>query len=312
MKKRHVVMYHSVYWIYRVVNILTFNYFLYQENWYRGAYVVQLVLMPFFYINYGVLIPTLLKKQFIRFVVLTILWIAGFVQVYSVWTAYQRNWLYGETVASPDYIETLNNLIYIWLISAAFCLFEYWIKNLKKIQELALNKKKHLLKTEENKMLSHLLSENLNMLPSISSEVLPDKIIKVSELFKYILYNRDHQVPFKTELYFIKIFEELRNAHIDRVKIYYGYLDEQFPVMSTRVIVILNRLVDILYKNKPVSVTVELGISNEILIYVSLPDKRDIERISKEFPRYSFDVDLNKGRMIIPIDQQYYEQAVVT
>src|SRR5690554_4081175 len=134
MKRIHIISYHVAYWIYRVVNILAFNHFLYQENWYKGAYAVQLVLMPFFYVNYALLIPALIKKNHKKFFALSMIWVVVFVLIYSNWTIYQRYILYGEALRLPDYIETINNLIYIWLISTCFCLFEFWISNLKKNQ----------------------------------------------------------------------------------------------------------------------------------------------------------------------------------
>jgi hypothetical protein len=311
MKTIHVFIYHSFYWIYRIVNILAFNYFLFQQSWYKGAYVVQLVLIPFFYSNYGLLIPVLIKRNYKKFVAWSIVWLVIFIWVYSNWTIYQRHILYGEELWEPNYIETLNNVIYIWLISTCFCLFEYWINNLNKNQELALNRKNHLLKSEENKMLNHLLSEYLNTLDKKVPDELPDKILLLSDFFKYVLYNTDKPVTLRTELSYIRIFEELKNSNVQCVKIKFGSIKENLMISSSQIISIINRLVTILYKDKTLEISIETENNDQIvistLIYIST-DKKEI--LTQEFSNSKFAIESSSLKFIVFLDKQLVSQPI--
>jgi hypothetical protein len=271
MSRGHVTLYHSVYWIYRVINIWAFVYFIYGESWYRGAYAVLLILMPFFYINYGLLIPSLLEKKHWKFFILTFLWIISFVWVYSNWTIYQRNILYDEGLRLPDYIETLNNLISIWLISSGACLFEFWIKNRNKNKKLTVDRKNHLLKSEQNIMLNHLLSDYLNTLDRVSLEELPDKILLTSDFFKYILYNRDKPVTLKTEMTYVKMYEELKNSNGKCVKIHCEIIAENLLIRSSQIIAIINNLVDILFTNKVVEMIIVSRKFDKVFISMAMP-----------------------------------------
>ncbi len=278
MKTKYIVLYHAIYWIYRIVNTLVFNHFLYHENWYKGAYVVQLVLMPFFYVNYAVLIPSLIEKRYAKFLLLTAAWTALFVMVYANWTIYQRNILYGEALRLPDYTETANNLIYIWLISACFCLFEYWITTFTKNQSLALDRKKHVLQAEENRMLNQLLSDYLDALDHKTLDTIPDGIMQVSDFFKYVLYSRDKKVVLGTELEHVLLLQELTNTHQTKVRIQYGMLDDQVFVRSCSVIYAINRLLTLAQTNSVLNVTVETDKQKEVLVWIKLP-KQAAEQI---------------------------------
>ncbi|MBC7485372.1 MAG: histidine kinase [Cytophagaceae bacterium] len=270
MKGKYIVLYHAIYWIYRIVNTLVYNHFLYHENWYKGAYVVQLVLMPFFYVNYAILIPSLIEKKYTKFILLTSLWTTLFAIVYANWTIYQRTILYGEALRLPDYTETANNLIYIWLISACFCLFEYWITTFTKNQSLALDRKKHVLQSEENKMLNQLLSDYLDALDHKTLDTIPDGIMQVSDFFKYVLYSRGKKVVLGTELEHVLLLQELTNTHQTKVRIQYGALDDQVLVRSCCVIYAINRLLTLSQTNGVLEVTVETDKQKEVLVWIKL------------------------------------------
>ena len=271
MKAKYIVLYHAIYWIYRVINTLVYNHFLYQEDWYRGAYVVQLVLMPFFYVNYAVLIPSLIEKKYTKFFTFTLVWAILFVVVYANWTIYQLHLLYGEALRLPDYTETANNLIYIWLISACFCLFEYWIATFTKNQSLALDKKKHLLQAEENKMLNQLLSDYLDALDHKKQETIPDGIMKVSDFFKYVLYSRAKKVVLGTELEHVLLLQELSNTQQAKVRIHYGELDDQVFVRSCSVIYAISRLLALSETTRVLEITIETDKQKEVLVWIRLP-----------------------------------------
>lgn len=271
MRVKFIVLYHAIYWIYRIINTLVYNHFLYHENWYKGAYVVQLVLMPFFYVNYALLIPSLIEKKYIKFSLLSVAWTVLFVMVYANWTIYQRSILYGEALRLPDYTETANNLIYIWLISACFCLFEYWITTFTKNQSLALNRKKHLLQSEENKMLNQLLSDYLDALDHKTMDAIPDGIMQVSDFFKYVLYSRDKKVVLSTELEHVHLLQELTNTHQIKVRIQYGVLDDQVLVRSCCVIYAINRLLTLSQTTDVLEVTVETDKQKEVLVWIKFP-----------------------------------------
>jgi hypothetical protein len=306
MKRSHIILYHSIYWIYRVIHIWVFVYFLYGGSWYKGAYVVQLVLMPFFYLNYGVLIPSLIAKRNKRFYFLTFLWVVGFIWVYSRWTIYQMHFLYGDILYPPEYIETLNNLIYIWLISSGVCLFEHWIKNRNKNKILSLDRKEHLLKSEQNIMLNHLLSDYLNALDKKTQEELPDKILLVSDFFKYILYNRDKVVTLKTEMSYIKIYEELKNSKGNCVNISYGAIDGNLQLKSSQVIATVNRVVTILFTNKILEIAIEVGKNNEILVAIDDPvNSAQKEILITEFDNSWIEEVYEKNRFFISVNQYF-------
>ena len=271
MKGKYIVLYHAIYWIYRIVNTLVYNHFLYHEDWYKGAYVVQLVLMPFFYVNYALLIPSLIEKKYAKFFTLTAVWIALFVVVYAHWTIYQRNILYGEALRLPDYTETANNLIYIWLISACFCLFEYWITTFTKNQSLALDRKKHVLQSEENKMLNQLLSDYLDALDHKTLDTIPDGIMQVSDFFKYVLYSRGKKVALSTELEHVHLLQELTNTQQTKVRIQYGVLEDQVLVRSCCVIYAIHRLLSLSPTSGVLHVTVETDKQREVLVWIKLP-----------------------------------------
>ena len=281
MKGKYIVLYHAIYWIYRIVYTLVYNHFLYHENWYKGAYVVQLVLMPFFYLNYAVLIPSLIEKKYTKFFTLTAAWTTLFVVVYANWTIYQRNLLYGEALRLPDYTETANNLIYIWLISACFCLFDYWITTFTKNQSLALDRKKHVLQSEENKMLNQLLSDYLDALDHKTLDTIPDGIMQLSDFFKYVLYSRDKKVLLETELEHVLLFQQLINTHHTKVRIQYGELNDQVLVRSCSVIYAINRLLTLSQANHVLNVTVEIDKQKEILVSIKLPENAS-EQIIEE------------------------------
>jgi hypothetical protein len=284
MKRIHVIAYHCIYWIYRVLNILIYNFYLYNQSWYKGAYVVQLVLMPFFYLNYGFLIPSLIKREFKKFLIGTFLWIVLFAYVYSQWTIYQRNILYGEELWLPNYIETLNNIIYIWLISSCFCFFEYWIKNLSNNQKLALERRNHLMKTEENMMLNHLLSEYLNSLDKRYLQDLPDKIMMLSDFFKYVLYFRDKPISLKTEIEHLIMYEELKNSKTKCLTMKYENINENIVISSTQIIAAVNKMVAVMYKNQMIEIT--LHSSKNMEVHVTIPLTSDVtesEILTMEF-----------------------------
>lgn len=272
MKGKYIVIYHTIYWIYRIIHTLVYNHFLYHENWYKGAYAVQLVLMPFFYVNYAVLIPSLIEKKYAKFFTLTVAWTMVFVGVYANWTIYQRTILYGEALHLPNYTETANNLIYIWLISACFCLFEYWSTTFTKNQSLALARKKHVLQSEENKMLNQLLSDYLDALDHKTLDAIPDGIMQVSDFFKYVLYSRSKKVVLQTELEHVLLLQLLTNTQHAKVRIQYGELDDQVLVRSCCVVYAINRLLTLSLTNAVLSVTVETNKQKEVLVWIMLPD----------------------------------------
>lgn len=311
MKKKHIVLYHATYWINRVVNIWAFVYFIYGESWYRGAYVVLLVLMPFFYTNYGILIPSLLEKKRKKFFILTLVWIICFVWAYSKWTIYQRFILYGEELWAPDYIETANNLISIWLISSGSCLFEFWIKNREKNQKLSADRTNHLLKSEQNLMLNHLLSDYLTTLDKRTLDELPDKILLLSDFFKYVLYNRDKVVPLKTEIGYIELYQELKNSNGSCVKVHYEFLNQDIPVRSTRLIAIINRLVVLLSTNKVLHITIACGLYNEALVSTSIPENPiQKENLFTEFSITGIPSTSINGRFTISVDQYFANTSI--
>jgi hypothetical protein len=300
MKRLYIILYHCIYWIYRIVHILTFNHYFYHESWYKGSYVVQLVLIPFFYTNYGILIPALLEKKYKKFIFLNIVWATSFVWVYSRWTIYQRNLLYNESLIPPDYIETSNNVIYIWLISSCFCMFEYWIKNLKNIESLAVESKSHILKSEENKMLNDLLSDYLTALEKKSTQELPDKILLVSDFFKYVLYHSNKTESLRTELKYLEIYAELKNSSQHSVSIQVDVKNDSKLIASSSIVVLVNQIVNTFFKDKPVEVFINEGPDDIIIsLPVSNNESTIYELISNEFVTSTFVVQ--NGNLIFSI-----------
>ncbi|MBC7450714.1 MAG: hypothetical protein H7259_04425 [Cytophagales bacterium] len=263
--------------------------------------------MPFFYINYGILIPCLLKKETKKFFIFTVLWSSAFIWAYSTWTIYQRSILYGEALRTPEYIETLNNLISIWLMSTGFCLFEFWIKNREKNQKLSLDRKNHLLKSEQNIMLNHLLSDYLDTLEKRVVEELPEKILLVSDFFKYILYNRDVPVTLKTERSYIKIYEELKNSNGECVNIRYGILEEDVLIGAAQILSIINRLVTILQSSQIVEIVIESGSDDDnVRVCVDIsehPAQKEI--ILKEFMHSKIERTTGIERCVISVDGHF-------
>jgi hypothetical protein len=298
MSRRYILLYHIVFWIYRIVHILTFNYYVHEVVWYRGAYVVQLVLMPFFYLNYSWLIPALIRKEYKKYAALSIVWILVFFWVYSRWTMYQLHFLYGTDILAPTYNETFDNIIYIWLISTSFCLFEYWVSNLERNKQMAVERKKHLLKSEENKMLNHLLSEYLNTLERKETHDVADKILLVSDFFKYNLYSNDKVVPLKSELGYLRIFEELKNSDGPRIKIVNHLRDEQVLVQATSIISIVNKLIALLNDTREVNMVLEtMDLGNALILENSIQyTNEQLTLLKREFNGYPENM-----RFVIPL-----------
>jgi|GEM_PF-7047446 len=302
MKRIHIIVYHCLYWIYRVVSTSASAYFIYHESWYKGAYVVQLVLMPFFYSNYALLIPWLIEKKRKYFIAGSLLWLISFVWVYSVWTIYQRNILYGEELWKPDYIETFNNLIYIWLISTAFCLFEYWIRNLNKNQALVMDRKNHVLKSEQNKMLNHLLADYLRALKNSKPEEIPHKILMVSDFFKYVLYNRSKEAQFQTEKKHLEQYEELKNSNRLWVRIQCDNIPDFTMVHASPIIAVIDRLAAIVADNALFEVSVSVNKTNKVVLSIVMPlDKRIQDKITEEFDYCLLPQDGNTGNLVFSI-----------
>ena len=300
MNSMYIFIYHAIYWIYRVVSIWSFTYVLYGENWYKGAYIVQLVLMPFFYINYFFLIPLLINKHYKQFVSWSILWLASFVWAYSNWTIYQRKILYDEGLLFPDYIETCNNLIYIWLISTCFCLFEFWVKNIRKNQALAQDSKRHMLITKENSMLNHLLSDYLDTLDKKECEVMSDKIMLLSDFFKYILYSQRKIIALETETDYLKIFEELKNESKKCLNIHYNYNTTGVFVRSSQLVFLVNRLVTQLFVYTPVEVSITLEQNSKLLIALPiLHDTPQNREFWNELSDFNVKIEVSKSAIIL-------------
>lgn len=307
MKRYYILLYHSIYWIYRIINIMTFVYLVYGESWYKGSYAVLLILMPFFYVNYGILIPWLIQKKYKIYFFSLLAWMAGFVFCYSRWTVYQGYILNHEAIRQADYVETLNNLIYIWLISTGFCLFEFWIRNRDKNSILIQEQNVNLLKSEQNIMLNKLLLDYFNTLDNRTLEEIPDKILLVSDFFKYLLYSREKIVTLKTEISYINMYAELKNSNTDCIRVHYGLMNKSMLIRSSHIISVIDILVTEFFTGKVLEIDIVSGETNEVLISTPIPAGFVYDAMIKknEFLHSVLKHDTDNGRFVIHVSQYF-------
>lgn len=153
-------------------------------------------------------------------------------------------------------------------------------------------------------MLNDLLSDYLTALEKKSNHELPDKILLVSDFFKYVLYHSNKTERLRTELKYLEIYEELKNSSQHSVTIKVDVRNDSKLIMSSSIVLLVNQIVNTFYKDKPVEIFIKEGPDDDIIISLPVSDNEFAihERISNEFVASTFTVQ--NGNLIYSIKPQ--------
>ena len=226
------------YRIYRHITAcgLLFLYFLTTKEWgaYRGIidhldWIERwLIITIAFYLNLYVLIPHfLLRGKFVSYAISLV----GALLVFQVLTYYLNTIIWREYVISEDlkkamtlpiptlFVFSLLSLLPFIMTSTFLKVFQLWIKNTEKMQELEQQAAKSELQALRSQIQPHFL---FNMLNSINTLLYIDPkkasytITKLSDFLRHLLYqSHEERVFLCSELRFLSDFLSLEAMRRD-------------------------------------------------------------------------------------------------
>jgi hypothetical protein len=125
---------------------------------------------------------------------------------------YHNHLLYdSHRILDPSYISSINNLIALYFISSAFFFIDFYIGNRKKNLELYKAKQSFELKKQKFDILPGFVASVIKSIKRQAIDQIPDTIVLLSDLIKYILYTNDKSVPLSKEIEHVKIYQRLKN-----------------------------------------------------------------------------------------------------
>ena len=175
------------------------------------------------YFNLYVLIPTLLqKRQYLAYSVALLLSIS-LVCYPIVFVLYKLN----SEVANTDlvwntrfFFVTAVGVSYTVIITSALKLFFDWFKKEKEARELSILSRDTELKYLKNQINPHFLFNSLNNLYALSlkkSDEVPEVIIKLSDILRYLLYEAsEERVALSQEIAYLKNYIEIEKLRFGK------------------------------------------------------------------------------------------------
>lgn len=191
----------------------------------------NLLLIVFFYLNYGWLIPRfLIRKNPVQYVLAAAVSLLGFIML--VWAInYGMDRL--NHMIPLSLLQRFPGLLLSYVIAVGIAvgvgLYEDWRKTQqekKELQQAALESELSFLKSQVS---PHFLFNTLNNIYALAvtqSEQTPDAILKLSGLMRYMLHEANERtVALEKELHYLDDFIALQRMRLtEKVKIDYSVL----------------------------------------------------------------------------------------
>ena len=205
---------------------------------------VSLSFFVIFYINYLILIPTILFKEHIgRFILLNI----ALIFIVSIGLRYWHNMMAFPPPVRPRsylppryifYIRDMTSMIFMVGLSVAIRMSLRWSATELARREAVKSRTEAELKNLRNQLNPHFLLNTLNniyALTAFDTEKAQQAIQELSKLLRYVLYdNQENFVPLTKEVEFIRNYIELMRIRVSsQVKISTHFQirpDSQSPV----------------------------------------------------------------------------------
>jgi two-component system, LytTR family, sensor kinase len=218
LKNKYLVLIvHSVTWLCLFLYPFLFHYLSFHDS---GAVLrialFLFLLIGFFYLNTGLLIPKVLGRKkvllylgIILFAITIISSGAGYIQVLLNKDPLRREEIYARGVNTGIFAGTLT-----WIISSGIKLTGEWFRNqqqMRIIENEKLNAELNFLKSQVN---PHFLFNALNNIYALQNKNSSDTgpaILKLSQLARYMLYETSSEfVALDKEISYLKNYIELQ------------------------------------------------------------------------------------------------------
>lgn len=224
------VILHVLFW---AGFVLLFSFiFSYQSrfpfSFFLEHYLVNLIpFVLFTYLTIYVLVPSMLyKKRIVLFILTAVLTSVAFA-IFKLFTSkfiFYR--FFVPDIFSPnEWISAklvFQNILWIWMPTMIFAAIKYFAEWFRTRNEKTEMEKKNLqaeLKLLKAQLQPHFLFNTLNNLYVLAlekSDKTPDVVLKISELFHYVLYECDaREVSLEKEMQLINNYIELEKLRYD-------------------------------------------------------------------------------------------------
>ncbi len=180
-----------------------------------------------FYINYYLLIPSLLfKRKFILYIISIIALITITTLFYTYtkaslfYTAYpdSSHHVHYKHYTSSKFMLSIFIYMILILMGIAVKVLNYWNKDEKRKLKISSNKTQSELQNLKNQINPHFLFNSLNSIYALTlkkSDKSPDAVMMLSDLMRYMLYETDIEyVSLEKEIAYIKNYIALQKLQI--------------------------------------------------------------------------------------------------
>jgi len=201
-KKKNVVFHHVIFWLV-YTGIFTFVEGGY-SNRFSVAFYIELVFLPFrlfvIYFNFFILLKLLLRKQYLRYIIYTLITIVIASILHRI-TVY--NWV--NEILYPDWNQGSFWQLYKFVQSAmiittpfvflmSLTIVSKWVSTERKAENLEREKLQAELSYLRSQINPHFFFNTLNNLYGLAlrkADSTPEVVLKLSELMSYIIYEAD-------------------------------------------------------------------------------------------------------------------------
>jgi len=221
---------HIVFWaLYVVISSFIFSYkSRYPYYFFLENYLINLIAyIAFTYLAIYIIAPALLYKRKVVLFIVTLVPISFLFVVFKlVLTHYVFYNLLIPKVFHPDewisYKLFIENFFWLWiptLVFAALKYFREWLNTIREKNELQQKQLEAELKLLKAQLHPHFLFNTLNNLYVLAlekSDRTPDVVMKISDLFHYILYEcNSDEIELEKEVELIQNYIELEKLRYD-------------------------------------------------------------------------------------------------
>lgn len=331
LDRRYKLAGHISFWILSVT-VLSLIFYLY-EGTIKSELVFKSILTNTgfalaVYVNLYVLIPRFLKKKnYIYYV----FWLVILLTLSSLYIQnlfiYPFHWLFQGTDSFTSFNTVLHSaffftaLLYILITS-----FLKFIKDWLELQDLNLKmarlEKQRFeaeLKTLKSQLNPHFLFNSLNNIYSlalIQSDKVPNLILQLSDLMRYIIYEtRDNFVPVEKEVEFVKNYVALQQIRLPKGANVTFALDEELKGGSLLPL-IFEPFIDNAFKHASLNdldndyIKIKLGFSEEHRVRFHVSNSYNPERIPSNKKYSGIGIENAKQRLHHLYDPEDYDLRI--
>lgn len=206
---------HFIFWLaiflYTGYTILSQN----ETVWFAVRLSIELmvILLGITYSHFFIIQKYFEKKKYFSYSVFFFITFFFFLVLFQTYFSNYYNY-------KNDYIQTAASLFFIIFITSSLKLFRRTYYQKIKLKEIENNQLKIELQLLKNQINPHFLFNTLNTLYSYSlekSDKLPEMIIKLSDLMRYLLKTNDNEmVDISEEIAFIQNYIHLEKLRLDQ------------------------------------------------------------------------------------------------